>query len=37
MYGSFPMYEPDYPVIWVNYGGKDGSINCPFGEVINID
>jgi len=30
------MYEPDYPVIWVNYGGN-GSMNCPFGEVINID
>jgi len=37
MYGSFPHYEPDYPVIWVNYGGKGAGIDCPFGEVINIE
>jgi len=37
MYGSFPKYEPDYPVIWVNYGGKGGGMDCPFGEVIDIE
>ncbi len=37
MYGSFPQYEPDYPVIWVNYGGKDAEHHAPFGEVINVD
>ena len=35
LYGSFPQYEPDYPVIWVNYGAKDTL--CPFGEVITIE
>ncbi len=37
MYGSFPQYEPDYPVIWVNYGGKSAGYNTPFGEVIDIE
>jgi len=37
MYGSFPKYEPDYPVIWVNYGGKGGGMDCPFGEVLDIE
>tara|TARA_R110002074_G_scaffold255649_1_gene428071 strand:- start:4947 stop:5804 length:858 start_codon:yes stop_codon:yes gene_type:complete len=35
LYGSFPQYEPDHPVIWVNYGMKDTL--CPFGEVIDIE
>jgi|TARA_Y100000296_G_scaffold63807_1_gene74381 predicted metal-dependent peptidase len=35
LYGSFPQHEPDYPVIWVNYGAKDTL--CPFGEVITIE
>ena len=39
MYGSFPEYEPDYPVIWVAYDSnpeyyKD---SCHFGEIIEID
>ena len=32
-YGAFPDNAPDYPVIWVDYGGTD----YPFGEVVRIN
>jgi len=39
MFGSFPEYEPDYPVIWVAFDAdpefyKD---KCGFGEIIVVD
>jgi len=37
LYGSFPSYEPDYPVIWVNYGDEETSLSVPFGDVINVE
>jgi predicted metal-dependent peptidase len=39
MYGSFPEYEPDYPVIWVAYDSdpKYYEGNCHFGEIIEVE
>jgi predicted metal-dependent peptidase len=39
MFGSFPEYAPDYPVLWVALGSdpeyyKD---KCGFGEIIVVD
>jgi len=39
MFGSFPEYAPDYPVLWVAFGSdpvyyKD---KCGFGEIIVVD
>ena len=39
MYGSFPEYPPDYPVIWVAFNSnpeyyKD---DCTFGDVIEVE
>ena len=39
MYGSFPQYPPDYPVIWVAFNSnpeyyKD---DCTFGDVIEVE
>lgn len=30
MYGDFPNESPDYPVLWISYGGEIS----PFGEVV---
>lgn len=32
-YGEFPKEHPNYPVIWVDYGGTE----YPFGEVVRIN
>jgi len=39
MYGSFPEYEPDYPVIWVAYDSdpKYYEGKCHFGEIIEVE
>jgi len=39
MYGSFPEYAPDYPVIWVAYESDPSYYKdiCHFGEVIEVD
>jgi len=34
MYGSFPNYTPDYPVLWINTG--NGNNKPPFGEYFKI-
>ena len=33
--GSFPDKHPDYPVLWVVYGG--GKKEAPFGDLVEID
>ena len=39
MYGSFPEYEPNYPVIWVAYDSdpKYYEGKCHFGEIIEVE
>ena len=34
LFGDFPESAPDYPVLWVNYGDKDGS--APFGKTVYV-
>ena len=33
LYGDFPKTAPDYPVLWVTYGGD----SVPFGEVVRFN
>lgn len=33
LYGGFPKTAPDYPVLWVTYGGD----SAPFGEVVRFN
>jgi predicted metal-dependent peptidase len=39
MFGSFPEYAPDYPVIWVAYDSNPEYYKdkCGFGEIIEVD
>ena len=39
MCGSFPLYAPNYPVIWVAYESnkKYYEKDCTFGDVIEVD
>lgn len=32
--GTFPNYEPEYPVLWIYSGNRD--IKVPFGEVVSL-
>lgn len=34
LYGDFPKDAPDYPVLWANYGDKEGK--APFGEMVYV-
>lgn len=36
---DFPNFMPDYDVMWLNYGGRQGRdfANVPFGKVIDMD
>jgi predicted metal-dependent peptidase len=31
--GAFPVVEPDYPVLWLNYGMEE---KAPFGETVSV-
>ena len=39
MFGSFPEYAPDYPVLWVAFDADPGYYKdqCGFGEIIVVD
>src|SRR5215831_17609734 len=34
LHGTFPAKHPDFPVLWVVYGGKN---DAPFGEVVEVN
>lgn len=39
MMGSFPSYEPNYPVIWVAYDSRKEYYekDCTFGDVVEVN